>query len=347
MRLSGGTLPSVRPGIGVDITREHRRCGRSNHALGFPDRNSGLEDCTCVVFKPADLVSGSAWALAEIIFRSGIPAGVFNLVMGTGRVIGEALVNHPFINAISFTGSVSVGSQIAEACAKRLKKVQLEMGAKNPQVVLDDADLAQAVELCTQSAFYSTGQRCEASSRLIVTDGIYPAFIQALQQRMARIEVGDALNTSADIGPVSSLAQLEQDLSYIAIGKAEGATLAFGGERVARHSGSGAEGYFMISALFSESSTSMRINREEISGPVASAIRVKDYEAALTIANDAPSSLSAGIATTSLKYATHFKRHSQVGMVIVNLPKAGVDYHVPFGGRKGLSYGSREQGRYA
>ena len=233
--------------------------------------------------------------------------------MGTGRVIGEALVNHPGINAISFTGSVGVGSRIAEACAKSLKKVQLEMGGKNPQVVLDDADLAQAVELSAQSAFYSTGQRCTASSRLIVTDGIYPAFVQALQQRMARIQVGDALNSGTDIGPVSSQAQLEQDLSYIAIGKAEGAKLAFGGERVACHSGSGAEGYFMVSALFSESSASMRLNREEIFGPVASVILVKDYEAALTIANDTPFGLSAGIATTSLKYATHFKRHSRHG----------------------------------
>ena len=185
------------------------------------------------------------------------------------------------------------------------------MGGKNPQVVLDDADLAQAVELSAQSAFYSTGQRCTASSRLIVTDRIYPAFVQALQQRMARTQVGDALNSGTDIGPVSSQAQLEQDLSYIAIGKAEGATLAFGGERMACHSG--AEGYFMVPALLSESSASMRINREEIFGPVASVIRVKDYEAALTIANDTPFGLSAGIATTSLKYATHFKRHSRHG----------------------------------
>ena len=353
LRLSGETLPSVRPGIGVEITREPvgviGLITPWNFPIAIPAWKiaPALAFGNCVVFKPADLVPGSAWALAEIIFRSGIPAGVFNLVMGTGRVIGEALVNHPGINAISFTGSVGVGSRIAEACVKSLKKVQLEMGGKNPQVVLDDADLAQAVELSAQSAFYSTGQRCTASSRLIVTDGIYPAFVQALQQRMARIQVGDALNSGTDIGPVSSQAQLEQDLSYIAIGKAEGAILSFGGERVACHSGSGAEGYFMVPALFSESSASMRINREEIFGPVASVIRVKDYEAALTIANDTPFGLSAGIATTSLKYATHFKRHSQAGMVMVNLPTAGVDYHVPFGGRKGSSYGPREQGRYA
>lgn len=353
LRLSGETMPSVRPGIGVEITREPVGVVGLITPWNFPIAipawkiAPALAFGNCVVLKPADLVPGSAWALADIISRSGIPAGVFNLVMGAGRVIGDALVQHPGVNAISFTGSVGVGSRIAEACAKNLKKVQLEMGGKNPQLILDDADLAQAVELSVQSAFYSTGQRCTASSRLIVTDGIYPAFIKALQERMARIQVGDALAAGTDIGPVSSQAQLEQDLSYIAIGQAEGATLAVGGERVACHTGSGTEGFFLSPALFSESTAGMRINCEEIFGPVASVIRVKDYEAALATANDTPFGLSAGIATTSLKYATHFKRHSQAGMVMVNLPTAGVDYHVPFGGRKGSSYGPREQGKYA
>jgi acyl-CoA reductase-like NAD-dependent aldehyde dehydrogenase len=164
---------------------------------------------------------------------------------------------------------------------------------------------------------------------------------------MARIKVGDALMARTDIGPVSSQAQLQQDLGYIEIGKAEGATLAVGGQRVQCHTCNGTEGFFMAPALFSESAPGTRINREEIFGPVASVIRVKDYEAALATANDTPFGLSAGIATTSLKYATHFKRHSQAGMVMVNLPTAGVDYHVPFGGRKGSSYGPREQGKYA
>ena len=353
LRLSGETLPSVRPGIGVEITREPVGVVGLITPWNFPIAipawkiAPALAFGNCVVFKPADLVPGSAWALAEIISRSGIAAGVFNLVMGPGRLIGDAMVNHPGINAISFTGSVSVGSRIAEACAKSLKKVQLEMGGKNPQIILDDADLAQAVELSAQSAFYSTGQRCTASSRLIVTEGIYPAFVKALSARLSRIKVGDALATGTDIGPVSSQAQLEQDLSYIEIGKAEGATLAAGGQRVPCHTGSGADGFFMAPALFSESSAGMRINREEIFGPVASVIRVKDYEAALATANDTPFGLSSGIATTSLKYATHFKRHSQAGMVMVNLPTSGVDYHVPFGGRKGSSYGPREQGKYA
>ena len=353
LRLAGESLPSVRPGIGVDITREPIGVVVLITPWNFPIAipawkiAPALAFGNCVVIKPADLVPGSAWALADIIHRSGIPAGVFNLVMGRGRVIGEALVNHPDVAAISFTGSVGVGRGIAEACVKNGKKVQLEMGGKNPQIVLDDADLNQAVELSAQSCFYSTGQRCTASSRLIVTDKIYPAFIEALQARMAKIKVGDARAAGTDIGPVVSQSQLEQDLSYVEIAKAEGAVLAAGGARVACHTGSGKEGFFMQPALFVDSTPTMRINREEVFGPVASVIRVQNYEEALAVANDTEFGLSAGIATTSLKYATHFKRHAQAGMVMVNLPTAGVDYHVPFGGRKGSSYGPREQGRYA
>ncbi len=353
LRLAGESLPSVRPGIGVEITREPIGVVGLITPWNFPIAipawkiAPALAFGNCVVIKPADLVPGSAWALADIIHRSGIPSGVFNLVMGRGRIIGDALVQHPDVAAISFTGSVGVGRGIAEACVKSGKKVQLEMGGKNPQVVLDDADLAQAVELSAQSCFYSTGQRCTASSRLIVTDKIYPAFVQALQERMARIKVGDARAAGTDIGPVVSQAQLEQDLSYVEIAKAEGAVLAAGGSRIACHTGSGKEGFFMQPALLVDSTPQMRINREEVFGPVASVIRVQNYEEALAVANDTAFGLSAGIATTSLKYASHFKRHAQAGMVMVNLPTAGVDYHVPFGGRKGSSYGPREQGRYA
>jgi len=353
LRLAGESLPSVRPGIGVEITREPVGVVGLITPWNFPIAipawkiAPALAFGNCVVIKPADLVPGSAWALADIIHRSGIPAGVFNLVMGRGRIIGDALVQHPDVAAISFTGSVGVGRGIAEACVKSGKKVQLEMGGKNPQVVLDDADLAQAVELSAQSCFYSTGQRCTASSRLIVTDKIYPAFVQALQERMAKIKVGDARAAGTDIGPVVSQAQLEQDLSYVEIAQAEGAVLASGGSRIACHTGSGKEGFFMQPALLVDSTPQMRINREEVFGPVASVIRVRDYEEALAVANDTAFGLSAGIATTSLKYASHFKRHAQAGMVMVNLPTAGVDYHVPFGGRKGSSYGPREQGRYA
>ena len=349
LRLTGEIVPSVRSGISVEITREPMGVVGLITPWNFPIAipawkiAPALAYGNCVVFKPADLVPGCAWALAEIISRSGIPAGVFNLVMGRGSVIGDPLVNHPAINAISFTGSQSVGERIAQQCALQLKKVQLEMGGKNPQVILDDANLPQAVELSVQSAFFSSGQRCTASSRLIVSDGIYARFLDAMKQRMATLRIGDPLAAGIDIGPVASQAQLEQDLSYVQIGEAEGGVLVAGGQRLK----CGTEGFYMAPALLTDTTMAMRINREEVFGPVASVIRVKGYEEALAEANNTPYGLSAGIATTSLKYAAHFKRHSQAGMVMVNLPTAGVDYHVPFGGRKGSSYGSREQGRYA
>lgn len=349
LRLAGEVLPSVRPNIGVEITREPLGVIGLITPWNFPIAipawkiAPALAYGNCVVIKPADLVPGSAWALAEIISRSGIPAGVFNLVMGRGRTVGEAMVNHPGIDAISFTGSQAVGKQIAAACVIQHKKVQLEMGGKNPQIVLGDADLNQAVELCAQSAFFSTGQRCTASSRLIVADEIHDQFVQALSERMGRLKVDNALKAGTDIGPVVSDAQLEQDLSYVAIAQSEGARLVCGGERLQRDT----EGYYIAPALIAETTSQMRINREEVFGPVASVIRVRDYEEALAVANDTEFGLSAGIATTSLKHATHFKRHAQAGMVMVNLPTAGVDYHVPFGGRKQSSYGAREQGRYA
>ncbi|MDO4231035.1 MAG: aldehyde dehydrogenase family protein [Lautropia sp.] len=353
LRTAGEVIPSVRPGVGVEITREPIGVVGLITPWNFPIAipawkiAPALAYGNCVVLKPADMVPGSAWALADIIHRAGVPPGVFNLVMGPGRVIGSALVENPDIAAISFTGSVPVGRAIAEACVRSGKKVQLEMGGKNPQIVLDDADLNVAVELSAQSAFYSTGQRCTASSRLIVTDRIYPAFIEALKARMARIRVGDARAAGTDMGPVVSEAQLQQDLEYVQIAKEEGAVLSAGGDRTACHTGKDVKGYFMEPTLFVDTEAGMRINREEVFGPVASVIRVKDYEEALALANDTEFGLSAGIATTSLKYAAHFKRYSQAGMVMVNLPTAGVDYHVPFGGRKGSSYGPREQGSYA
>jgi aldehyde dehydrogenase (NAD+) len=224
-----------------------------------------------------------------------------------------------------------------------MAKFQLEMGGKNPLVVLDDADLNNAVECAVNGAYFSTGQRCTASSRLIVTDGIYNQFFETLIDRLDGLKVGNAINPDTHIGPVVDKNQLNQDLYFIEEAKKEGATLAFGGDLLKRDT----DGFFLQPALFTETNNDMRINREEVFGPVASVIRVKDYEEALIVANDTAFGLSSGICTTSLKYATHYKRNAQAGMVMVNLPTAGVDYHVPFGGRKGSSYGSREQGRYA
>jgi aldehyde dehydrogenase (NAD+) len=247
------------------------------------------------------------------------------------------------VAAISFTGSVATGRGIAAKAIARMAKLQLEMGGKNPLVVLDDADLPTAVNCAVQGAYYSTGQRCTASSRLIVTAGIHDRFVAALTDKVKSLKVDDALAPGTDIGPVVDQSQLDQDLSYLEIGRKEGAKVAFGGERLKREH----EGYYLAPALFTEASNAMRISREEIFGPVASVIRARDYDEALALANDTEFGLSAGIVTTSLKHASHFKRHAQAGMVMVNLPTAGVDYHVPFGGRKGSSYGPREQGRYA
>jgi aldehyde dehydrogenase (NAD+) len=258
-------------------------------------------------------------------------------------VIGDVVVDAPEIRAISFTGSVGTGTAIATKAAARKARIQVEMGGKNPLVILDDADLATAVDVATDGAYFCTGQRCTASSRLVVSARIYGEFLAALTQRLAALRVGHALAVDTNIGPVVDERQLKIDLDYIDIGRREGATLHFGGRVVEREH----PGFYLEPALFTETSATMRINQEEIFGPVASIIRVRDYEEALHVANDTPLGLSSGIVTTSLKYAADFRRRSQAGMVMVNLPTAGVDYHVPFGGRKGSSYGPREQGRHA
>jgi aldehyde dehydrogenase (NAD+) len=349
LRLAGEVLPSVRPGVGVEITREPIGVVGIITPWNFPIAiptwkiAPALAYGNTVVIKPADLVPGSTWAIVDILVRAGLPKGVLNLVMGKGSVVGQTMLESKDVNAISFTGSVGTGKRVAAASLEVGRKFQLEMGGKNPTIVLDDADLKVAVESVAQSAFFSTGQRCTASSRIIVTEGIHDRFVEALAERARNLRVGDALHKDTDIGPVVDPSQLKQDTDYIEIGKQEGAKLVAGGELVKKET----EGYFLQPTLFTEATNQMRISREEIFGPVASVIRVKDYEEALATSNDTEFGLSAGIVTTSLKYATHFKRNAEAGMVMVNVPTAGVDFHVPFGGRKGSSYGPREQGKYA
>jgi aldehyde dehydrogenase (NAD+) len=352
LRPGGESLASVRPGVEVEVQREALGVVGLITPWNFPIAipawkiAPALAHGNCVVFKPAELVPGSAWALADIISRSGLPAGVFNLVMGRGSEVGATLLEDERVDAISFTGSVGTGKRVAQACAARLARFQLEMGGKNPMVVLDDADLDVAVNCAVQSGFFSTGQRCTASSRVIVTEGIHDRFVAAVVERLRGLKVDDARKAGTDIGPVVDQSQLDVDLSYIAIAQQEGGTLAFGGEHRATNA-DGQPGFYLTPALITGTTPAMRINREEVFGPVVSVMRARDYDEALAIANDTPFGLSAGIATTSLKHASHFKRHAEAGMVMVNLPTAGVDYHVPFGGRKGSSYGPREQGRYA
>lgn len=349
LRQRGDKLASVRPGVEIEVTREPVGVvgiiAPWNFPMAIPAWKiaPALAYGNTVVFKPAELVPGCAWALAEIISRAGLPAGAFNLAMGRGSQVGQAMLDDRRIAAISFTGSVATGGRVAQAAAQRLAKVQLEMGGKNPMVVLNDADLDLAVECAVQSAFFSTGQRCTASSRLIVEEGVYGRFVERMQERTAALRIGHALDAGTDIGPVASGDQLEQDLRYLAIGREEGARLVCGGEQATRAT----PGFYLTPAIFADCSNDMRICREEIFGPVATVIPARNYEHALELANDTEFGLASGICSTSLKHVQHFKRHAQAGMVMVNVPTAGVDYHVPFGGRKGSSLGSREQGSYA
>ena len=349
LRTGGERLGSVRPGVGIEVTREPvgvvGLITPWNFPIAIPSWKAApaLAHGNCVLLKPADLVPGCAWALADTIQRAGFPPGVFNLVMGRGSVVGEALVTDERVDAISFTGSVPVGRGVLERAARRGARAQLEMGGKNPLLVLADADLDTAVRTALDGAFFSTGQRCTASSRLIVEHGIHDRFVAALTEAIGRQVVDDARKQGTTIGPAVSQEQLDQDLRYVAVGQREGARLVTGGERLNRER----PGFYVAPALFTETRNDMQINREEIFGPVASVIPARDYEEGLAIANDTPFGLCAGICTTSLRHATHFRRNAEAGMVMVNLPTAGVDYHVPFGGRKGSSYGSREQGRYA
>lgn len=349
VRQRGEHLDSVRQGLTVDITREPLGVVGIISPWNFPIAipawkiAPALAYGNCVVFKPAELVPSSAWALAEIISRAGFPNGVFNLILGRGGVVGNTMLESKKVDAISFTGSTGVGARVMEIAGSRFAKLQLEMGGKNPLVILDDADLDVALNCAIQGAYFSTGQRCTASSRLICTPGIYAKFQRALIERLSQLRVGHALASDTQIGPVVDQSQLDVDLDYIAIGQADGARLAYGGHQVERNT----NGFYLTPTLFVDATNEMRIAREEIFGPVACLIPARDFEHALHLANDTAFGLSAGICTSSLMYATQFKRDIEAGMVMVNVPTAGVDYHVPFGGRKASSYGQREQGSYA
>jgi acyl-CoA reductase-like NAD-dependent aldehyde dehydrogenase len=345
LRRHGQNLASTRPGVDVTTSREavgvFGLITPWNFPIAIPAWKSApaLAFGNTVVIKPAGPTPAIAAALADIIFESGAPAGVFNMVFGDGRV-GEAIVKHPGVDGISFTGSQVTGAKVGTGAMARQARVQLEMGGKNPLVVLDDADLDRAVMCALDGAFFATGQRCTASSRLIVTNGIHDRFVEALAAKAAALRVGDALDSATQVGPVVNRDQLEKTLSYVDIATREGGRVVAGGRTVQLDK----PGWYVSPTVIADTSQSMRVNREEIFGPVASTVRVKDYDEALQVANDGEFGLSAGIVTTSLKYARHFQHNIRAGMVMVNLPTAGVDYHVPFGGTRRSSYGAREQG---
>jgi alpha-ketoglutaric semialdehyde dehydrogenase len=345
LRLHGQNLASTRPGVEVQTYRQavgvFGLITPWNFPIAIPAWKAApaLAFGNTVVLKPAGHTPATAEALVAVLHEAGLPKGVLNMVIGRGRV-GQAIVDHPGIDGVSFTGSQSVGEGVARGAAARQARVQLEMGGKNPLIVLDDADLDRAVAIALDGAFFSTGQRCTASSRLIVQDGIHDRFVAALTEKVKALKVGSALAEGTQIGPAVSEDQRETSYRYIDIAKGEGGTVATGGERLKLDT----EGWYVQPTLITDTEPGMTINAEEVFGPVASTIRVKDYESALEIANGVEFGLSAGIATSSLKHARDFQRRAKAGMVMVNLPTAGVDYHVPFGGTKKSSYGPREQG---
>ncbi len=349
LRNQGDLAESVRPGIEIDVRREPVGVVAIVSPWNFPVATPAwkiapaLAFGNAVVWKPANLTPASAVALTDIIVRQDIPAGLFNLVTGPGRAVGQRLVESRAVDAISFTGSVPVGRQIAASAVANMTKVQMEMGSKNPMLVMDDADLDLAVAHAANAAFGGTGQKCTAASRLIVHEAVHDAFVERLVAAARALKVGHALEDGTQIGPVVSEDQLAQNLDYIALGKAEGAELLCGGDRLERPT----KGFYMAPAVFAGTRNDMRVNREEMFAPVTCVIRAGSYDEALAIANDSDFGLTAGIMTRSLSRASHFRANMRAGCVMVNLPTAGTDYHVPFGGRGASSFGPREQGRYA
>lgn len=347
LRLSGEKIGSVRPGVEVEITREPVGVVGLITPWNFPIATPmwkiapALAFGNAVVWKPSEKTPGVSVAVAQIVAASGLPEGLFNMVIGYGGDVGAAVVEHA--DAVSFTGSSVTGPRIAVRCAERLVRVQLEMGGKNPLVVLDDADLPTAVSIAVNGAFFQAGQRCTASSRLIVTEGVHDRFAAAVAEQVSALRVGHAADSATQIGPVIDQTQFDKVLGYIDIGRAEQGELLAGGGPVRLSP----KGWYIAPTLFGGTTNEQRINREEVFGPFASIIRVKDYDEALAVANATQYGLSAGICTTSAKFAKHFQANVEAGMTMLNLPTAGVDYHTPFGGRKQSSYGPREQGRYA
>jgi len=349
LRQIGENADSVRAGVEIDVRREAVGVVAIISPWNFPTATASwkIAPALCygnaVIWKPANLTPASAVALTKIIEQQDIPKGLFSLVMGAGSTIGNELVSHPAVDAVSFTGSVPVGKQIASAAIANLTRVQMEMGSKNALVVMDDADIELAVTVSLAGAFGGTGQKCTASSRLIVHSAVHDVFVEKLVAGTQALKVGHALDADTQVGPVVSEQQLQENLNYVDIGKSEGAELACGGARVDKKH----DGYYMSPGVFLNSTNAMRINREEMFAPLASVIKVDGYDEALAIVNDTRFGLTSGIVTRDLARATHFRRHARTGVVTVNLPTAGTDYHVPFGGRGDSSYGPREQGKAA
>ena len=345
----GEMIDSVRPGIGIEVQREAVGVVAIISPWNFPTAAASwkiapaLAFGNSVIWKPASITPASAVALTEIIHRQGLPEGVFNLLLGSGREVGDVLIHSDKIDAISFTGSVDIGRHIAKVSSGNFVKCQLEMGSKNALVVADDADLDIAVECAISGSFTGTGQKCTASSRLIVFESVHDAFVEAMVARMKTLKVGHALEEGVYVGPVASESQFKSNFEWIEKAKSHGAELAFGGEKLSAEK----EGYYMSPTLFINTKNEWDINQQEIFGPISCVIKAKNLDEAIDLANGTDYGLSSGIITTSLKTSSIYKKRAKFGCVMVNLATAGTDYHVPFGGRKQSSFGGREQGKAA
>lgn len=295
-----------------------------------------------VVIKPASVAPLSPWRIVEACHQAGIPKGVVNFVAGPGGALGSAIVNAKPLKAISFTGSCDVGKWLHGEASKRSLRIQLEMGGKNPTIVLADADFNAAVENVVNAAFFSTGQKCTATSRAIVEDSIYDRFVNALVERTKKLKVGNGMEPGIDIGPAVDEAQLATDLKYIEIGRREAGNPRVGGNRLT--GGAYDKGYFVEPTIFADVTENMTIAREEIFGPVLAVMRAKDFEDAMRIANNIPLGLSASVQTTNISRVFEFVYRMEAGLLTVNLPSAGVEYQLPFGGTKESSFGPKEQG---
>lgn len=346
LRQIGESAASVRPGIHIDVTREPVGVVGLITPWNFPiaiaawKMGPALAYGNTVVLKPSELTPATAHFLGEILNKH-LPPGVFNLVQGDGKV-GAALSSGK-VDAISFTGSVSTGRKIAAAAIQNMARIQCEMGSKNPILIMDDADMDGAIASSLHGAFGASGQKCTASSRLIVHKDIHDEFVEKFVAGAEAKKVGHALEETTDLGPVVSEGQMNKIMSYMELAKEEGCELMTGGKNLERDT----EGYFLSPTIYTNSTNDMRVNREEIFGPMTCIQKVASYEEGLEKVNDTEFGLSAAILTSSLKHAEHFKRNAKFGATLVNLPTAGLDYHVPFGGRNASSYGPREQGEHA
>ncbi len=349
LRQVGDSIDSVRPGVSIEVNREPIGVVAIITPWNFPVAAASwkiapaLAFGNSIVWKPANLTPASAVALAEIIHRRGLPAGTFNLVLGSGSKVGSVLINSKDVNAVTFTGSVNTGKAVASATAQNFVRCQLEMGSKNALVILNDADIDTAVEATISGSFSGAGQKCTASSRLIVENSIYDSYLEALLKRMSKLKVGHALEDGIFMGPVIDDKQLRSNLSWVEKISKTGGELVFGGKRLnASH-----DGYYMSPTLFVETKNDWEANQEELFAPIACVIRVESLEEAIDMVNNTKFGLTSGVITSSLRSSALFKKNVQTGCVMINLPTAGTDYHVPFGGRKSSSFGPREQGQYA